>query len=142
MRALVALVAAVVTASCGGDSSMCGEPLSCDDFASEPGYSAGTMDAVPDDFPAAPAGATLCGQADGPTVYFLTDNAAAVHDYYRDALTAAGWTVAGPVSSAGSADAGPDCETEQAFTTGDPLVLVHVYPTRAAFSLALRNLDQ
>lgn len=139
---LVALFAAALAAACGDDAPTCGETLRCDDFATQPGYTAGAMDFLPDDFPAAPAGATLCGQATGPNVYFLTDNAAAIHDYYNGALTAAGWTAAGPVSSAGPADAGPDCETEQIFTTGDPVVLVHVYPTRGAFSLALRNLDQ
>lgn len=142
MRSLVGLVAALLAASCGSDTSSCGDPLSCDDFATQPGFAAGAMDSLPDDFPAAPARATPCGQATGPIVYFLTDNAAAIHDYYRDALTAAGWTVAGPVSSAGPADAGPDCESEQVFTMGDPLVLVHVFPTRAAFSLSLRNLGQ
>jgi hypothetical protein len=100
------------------------------------------MDAVPDDFPAAPEGAELCGQATGPTVYFLTDRTGAIHDYYHDALTAAGWTTVGPVSPAGPADAGPGCETEQGFTMGDPLILVDVFPTRGAFSIALRNLGQ
>ena len=142
MRALVALVTAALATACGDGAPTCGETLRCDDFATQPGYTAGAMDFLPDDFPAAPAGATLCGQASGPIIFFLTDNTAAVHDYYRNALTAAGWTVASPVSSAGPADAGPDCETEQIFTTGDPLVFVHVYPTRAAFSLSLRNLGQ
>ena len=142
MRArLVALFAAALATACGDDSPTCGHALTCDDFALEPGFVAGNMDAVPEDFPAAPGDAELCGQATGPTVYYLTDHIDGVHSYYHDALTAAGWTAIGPVSPAGPADAGPGCETEQGFTMGDPLVLVHVYPTRGAFSVALRNLE-
>lgn len=137
---LVALFAAALAAACGDGSPTCGEPT-CDDFAQEPDFVAGNMDAVPDDFPAAPGGAELCGQATGPTVYFVTDHVGEIHDYYHDALTAAGWTTVGPVAAASASDAGPGCESEQGFTMGDPFILVHVY-RGGAYSLALRNLDQ
>ncbi len=140
---LVLLLAAALATACGdSDSTTCGGTLTCDDFAAEPDFAAGSMDAVPDGFPAAPAGAELCGQADGPTIYFVSDRTDIVHDHYQDALSADGWTTIGPISPAGPADGGPDCETEQGFTMGDPLILVHVYPSRGAFSLGLRNFEQ
>jgi hypothetical protein len=81
--------------------------------------------------------ATACGD-DSPTcgAALTCDD-----DHYHDLLTAAGWTTVGPVSPAGCPDAGPGCATEQLFTMGGPLVLVHVDPTRRGFSLGLRNLD-
>ncbi len=144
LSSLVALACAL--AACGGDdTSSCGEPITCADLAGEPGWAAGPMDAVPEDFPSAPASAELCGQSDegaGPTVYWVIDRTEDVHQHYRTVLTRVGWTVAGPVSAVQSPDAGSvTCETEQVFTMGDPLVLVHVFPSRGAFSLSLRNLE-
>lgn len=145
LSSLVTL-AACGLAGCGGDDSpICGEPITCADLAGEPGWAAGTMDAVPEDFPPAPARAELCGQSDdgaGSTVYWLIDRTENVHEHYRTVLTRAGWTATGPVSAVESPDAGNvTCETEQVFTMGDPLVLVHVFPNRRAFSLSLVNLE-
>lgn len=134
---------ALAAGACGDDErSVCGAALACSDLAGEPGWAAGTMDAVPEGFPAAPAGAELCGQADGPTVYWLVEETAGIHEHYRAALTEIGWTPAGPVSAIDSPDAGGvTCATEQVFTMGDPLVLLHVFPSRGAFSLSLPNLE-
>jgi hypothetical protein len=145
-RLAVLLVAACALAGCGGDDApSCGEPITCADLAGEPGWAAGTMDAVPDDFPSAPALAELCGQSDegvGATVYWVIDRTDDVHEHYRTMLTRVGWTAVGPVSAVESPDAGDvTCETEQVFTMGDPLVLVHVFPNRRAFSLSLLNLE-
>jgi hypothetical protein len=145
-RLAVFLVAAGALAGCGGDDSpICGEPITCADLAGEPGWAAGTMDAVPEDFPSAPASAELCGESDqgtASTVYWLIDRTENVHEHYRTVLTRAGWTVVGPVSAVESPDAGSvTCETEQVFTMGDPAVLVHVFPNRGAFSLSLINLE-
>ena len=130
-------------AACDGDAPACGDRIGCDELAGKPGWAAGSMAAVPDGFPAAPAGAELCGQSDeGPTVFWLIEHPEGVHDHYRAALTAAGWTATGPVMVVSSPDAGDaTCETEQDFTMGDPLIIVRVFPTGRFFSLSLQNLD-
>ena len=146
-RSILVALGAACALGCGGDDdrSSCGAPIECAELAGTPDWTAGSMEALPADFPAAPAGAELCGQSGdevGATVTWIIERTDDVHEHYRSALTRIGWTATGPVAAVESPDAGNvTCETEQIFTMGDPLVLVRVSPDRHAFSIRVANLE-
>jgi hypothetical protein len=124
-------------ADAGGDTGECGEPVTCDAVSSAPGWSEGTAELVPAEFPAAPAGATLCGESsDLQSVYWTVDDDSIVHEHYETELTDAGWTADGPAVDAMT----QPCDTVQYFRMGDASVQVYVYGGKGAFTLGFLSL--
>jgi hypothetical protein len=124
-------------ADAGGDSE-CGEPVTCDDVSSAPGWSEGTAELLPADFPEAPAGATLCGESsDTNSVYWTVDDDSTVHEHYETELTAAGWTADGPPQDAMTLP----CDTVQYLRMGDDSIQVYVYGGKRAFTIGFLTLQ-
>jgi hypothetical protein len=120
-------------ADAGSAGGECGEPITCSGLSEVPGWSEGTSEVLPAGFPAAPAGATLCGESEKLlTAYWTVDDDSTVHAHYEAELIAAGWTVDGPVEDAMMLP----CDTVQYMSMGATSVQVYVWGSKGAFALS------
>ena len=123
------------TGADAGSAGECGEPVTCSALSELAGWSDGTSEIVPDGFPAAPAGATLCGESEKLlTAYWTIDDDSTVHAHYETELIAAGWTVDGPVADAMTLP----CDTVQYMSMGAASVQVYVWGSKGAFALTFQ----
>ena len=122
-------------ADAGSAGGECGEPVTCSALSEVPGWSDGTKEIVPADFPAAPPGATLCGESEKLlTAYWTIGDDSTVHAHYEAELIAAGWTVDGPVADAMTLP----CDTVQYMSMGAASVQVYVWGSKGAFALTFQ----